>query len=96
MAQAFHWFDTPRALSELHRVLVPDGRLVLAWNKRDESVPWVRRLGEVIERITGGEAPSQHHGLAGAARAVRAVRARPRPSRWRTSTGWTGRPSSIG
>ena len=62
VAQAFHWFDTPRALSELHRVLAADGRLALVWNKRDESVPWVRRLGDSIERFTGGEAPSQHHG----------------------------------
>jgi len=62
VAQAFHWFDAVRALSELHRVLVPDGRLVLAWNRRDESVPWVRALGELIETTTGGEAPSTHHG----------------------------------
>jgi MOSC domain-containing protein YiiM/SAM-dependent methyltransferase len=62
IAQAFHWFDTGRALSELHRVLVPDGRLALAYNVRDESVPWVRAMGELIERATGGEAPSQHHG----------------------------------
>jgi MOSC domain-containing protein YiiM/SAM-dependent methyltransferase len=62
VAQAFHWFDTPRALSELHRVLVPGGRLVLAWNRRDETVPWVRALGERIEAATGGEAPSTHHG----------------------------------
>ena len=61
-AQAFHWFDTVRALSEIHRVLRPGGRLVLAYNIRDESVPWVRRLGELIETTTGGEAPSQHHG----------------------------------
>lgn len=62
VAQAFHWFDTVRALSEIHRVLRPGGRLVLAYNLRDETVPWVRRMGELIEATTGGEAPSQHHG----------------------------------
>ncbi len=62
VAQAIHWFDTVRALSELHRVLVPGGRLALAYNVRDESVPWVRAMGELVERTTGGEAPSQHHG----------------------------------
>jgi MOSC domain-containing protein YiiM/SAM-dependent methyltransferase len=61
VAQAFHWFDTVRALSEIHRVLRPGGRLILAYNVRDESVPWVRRLGDLVESATGGEAPSQHH-----------------------------------
>jgi MOSC domain-containing protein YiiM/SAM-dependent methyltransferase len=61
-AQAFHWFDAVRALSEVHRVLRPDGALVIAFNLRDESVPWVARLGELIESATGGEAPSQHRG----------------------------------
>ena len=62
VAQAFHWFDTARAMSELHRVLRPDGGLAIAYNVRDESVPWVRSMGQLIERTTGGEAPSQHHG----------------------------------
>ncbi len=62
VAQAFHWFDIPRALSELHRVIRPGGSLVLAYNIRDESVPWVGALGDLIERTTGQEVPSQHHG----------------------------------
>jgi MOSC domain-containing protein YiiM/SAM-dependent methyltransferase len=62
VAQAFHWFDATRALSELHRAIRPGGTLVLAYNVRDETVPWVRRLGDLIETTTGGEAPSQHHG----------------------------------
>ncbi|HEY6569104.1 MAG TPA: class I SAM-dependent methyltransferase, partial [Candidatus Limnocylindrales bacterium] len=48
VAQAFHWFDAIRALSEVHRVLRSGGRLLLAINQRDESVPWVRALGDLI------------------------------------------------
>ncbi|MGN6131050.1 MAG: class I SAM-dependent methyltransferase [Nocardioidaceae bacterium] len=46
--QSFHWFDLDRALPEIARVLRPGGRIALAWNLRDETVPWVRRLGRLI------------------------------------------------
>lgn len=47
-AQAFHWFDAPRALVEIHRVLAPGGGLGLIWNERDESVEWVHDLGRAM------------------------------------------------
>ena len=47
-AQSFHWFDAEKALREVARVLKPEGRVALVWNQRDERVPWVRRLGELI------------------------------------------------
>jgi ubiquinone/menaquinone biosynthesis C-methylase UbiE len=47
-AQAFHWFDLDRALPEIARVLRPGGSIALVWNERDERIPWVRRLGEII------------------------------------------------
>jgi SAM-dependent methyltransferase len=47
-AQCFHWFDHDRALPEIARVLKPGGRIALAWNVRDERIPWVRRLGRII------------------------------------------------
>jgi SAM-dependent methyltransferase len=49
-AQAFHWFDGERALSEIHRVLRPGGTLALIWNVRDETVAWERRLSELLKR----------------------------------------------
>ena len=56
-AQAFHWFDGERTLSELARVLQPGAPIALVWNVRDESVPWIRELTQLIEPYRG-DAPS--------------------------------------
>ena len=47
-AQAFHWFATPEAVAELRRVLADEGVMVLVWNRRDESVPWVKELSGML------------------------------------------------
>lgn len=47
-ATAFHWFDHERAVPEIRRVLVASGRIALLTNVRDESVPWVEGLSEII------------------------------------------------
>lgn len=52
-AQSFHWFDYHAALSEIVRILRPDGFLVCVWNVRDESVDWVRRYTEVVDEFAG-------------------------------------------
>lgn len=49
VGQAFHWFDTDRALAEAARVLRPGGTMGLIWNRRDESVPWVRHLSALLD-----------------------------------------------
>jgi SAM-dependent methyltransferase len=59
VAQAFHWFDHERALPEIARVLRPGGTLALVWNLRDESVPWVRRLGKLIGSERPGDDPNK-------------------------------------
>jgi SAM-dependent methyltransferase len=57
-AQAFHWFDAPRALAEIHRVLEPGGGLGLMWNARDTSVDWVREMAAVVDEY--GDAIRRH------------------------------------
>jgi len=60
-AQAFHWFATPKALDEIHRVLRPGGRLGLVWNKRDTRQTWVRQLDDIVNAYEG-DAPRFHSG----------------------------------
>ena len=49
VAQAFHWFDGPKALAEIARVLRPGGALALVWNRRPvESSPLHAAISEII------------------------------------------------
>jgi len=50
VAQAWHWFHAERAVPEIARVLRPGGRLGVAWNVRDHTVPWVEEFTRIIHR----------------------------------------------
>ncbi len=53
--QSLHWFDLPRALPEIARVLADGGVLGALWNNDDDRVPWVAGLHEAAE---GAASPS--------------------------------------
>lgn len=49
LGQAWHWVEPVAASAEIGRILKPGGILGLIWNIRDESVPWVARLTEIMK-----------------------------------------------
>ena len=49
-AATLHRFAPGLALTEIARVLRPGGRLAVAYNTRDDTVPWVRRLSEILQQ----------------------------------------------
>jgi SAM-dependent methyltransferase len=60
-SQSLHWTDAPAALTELDRVLAPQGRAGLVWNFRDTSVPWQAELDELLAALRG-DAPHSRDG----------------------------------
>jgi SAM-dependent methyltransferase len=49
VGQAFHWFDVPRAMAEIRRVLRVGGTVGLLWNMLDDGDPWIDELCRVVE-----------------------------------------------
>jgi SAM-dependent methyltransferase len=52
-AQSFHWFDLPPAKAEFRRILGRNGWVVLVWNTRRTSTPFLRAYDRLLS-----EAPS--------------------------------------
>jgi SAM-dependent methyltransferase len=61
VAQAFHWFDGPAAIAEIHRIVRPAGRLALVWNIRDLDDP-VQHAVDDLFRPHRGDTPSHRSG----------------------------------
>jgi SAM-dependent methyltransferase len=56
VAQAWHWFDAPSALREIHRVLGDHGSLIVVYNRRDMTDPMQQRI-EALGAPHRGDAP---------------------------------------
>ncbi|HEX5469259.1 MAG TPA: class I SAM-dependent methyltransferase [Gaiellaceae bacterium] len=64
--ESFHWFDWPRAIPEIARVLRPGGGLVLMWNRPSgglSSAEWPPAVGEALDRLVD-PVPPEHRYLA--------------------------------
>jgi len=49
--QAFHWFDPTAAAAELRRILRPEGRLAVVWNRRRlDTTPFLLAYEELLQR----------------------------------------------
>jgi SAM-dependent methyltransferase len=57
-AQSFHWFRPPAALAEFGRVLAPERRLAIVWNRRSATDPLTAGYRQAILDV-GGEAAAE-------------------------------------
>ena len=63
VAQAFHWFDTQKALDEFKRVLKNDGVLVLIWNNRKLDTGFLIEYDDILKKYSKDYAESAHRNL---------------------------------
>ena len=49
--QAYHWFDRERSKIEFHRILKPDGSMLLLWNTRDDTDPFIQAFEALTQEF---------------------------------------------
>ena len=84
VAEAFHWFDTPRALGEIARVLRRRGGLAILWNvgpPQDEEQPWRAEVVELVRSV-------YYHPEGRRTPAASGNDPRDDRAEWRTGPGW--------
>jgi SAM-dependent methyltransferase len=52
-AEAYHWFDRPRAMVEFRRVLRPGGLIALIWKSPADGEPYRPLSHDLFQEITG-------------------------------------------
>jgi SAM-dependent methyltransferase len=63
-AQAFHWFDLPKARAEFSRLLKADGFIALVWNVRQtDSTPFLRDYEALLETYATDYAQVRHESI---------------------------------
>jgi len=63
VAQAFHWFDTDKALAEFRRILTQKGKLLLVWNERmTGNGGLMQHLDQILSHHFTGHIENKHRG----------------------------------
>lgn len=63
-AQAFHWFDPPRARAELSRITRPPHKVALLWNTRSlDATPFLRDYDALLLRLSDDYARVRHQNV---------------------------------
>ncbi len=62
--ECFHWFDRPRALAEIERVLEREGALVLMWNRPSDghhSAEWPQPVSDALDALPDPSPPERRY-----------------------------------
>jgi SAM-dependent methyltransferase len=62
--ESFHWFDPPRALPEIVRVMTPGGGLVLMWNRPSgglDSAEWPQPVRDMLDNLADPSPPERRY-----------------------------------